>query len=83
VDILASSKREFFVRCLTDKLLTYALGRGTEYYDRAAIEKITADAAKNQYKFSALILGVVNSLPFQMRRGEGEHPPSLADNGVK
>ena len=72
-DILANSKRDFFVRCLTEKMLTYALGRGTEYYDRAAIEKITRDMAKNQYKFSSLVLGVVNSLPFQMRRGEGEH----------
>jgi hypothetical protein len=77
-DILAHSKRDFFARCLTEKMLTYALGRGTEYYDRAAIEKITADLAKNQYKFSSLILGVVHSLPFQMRRGEGEHQPALA-----
>jgi hypothetical protein len=71
--ILATAKRDFFVRCLTEKMITYALGRGTEYYDRAAIEKITADLAKNQYKISTLILDVVKSLPFQMRRGEGEH----------
>jgi hypothetical protein len=72
-DILATTKRDFFVRCLTEKMLTYALGRGTEYYDRSAIEKITADLAKNHYKISTLILDVVNSLPFEMRRGEGEH----------
>jgi hypothetical protein len=72
-NILATTKRDFFVRCLTEKMLTYALGRGTEYYDRATIQKITSDLARNHYQFSTLILDVVNSLPFQMRRGEGEH----------
>jgi hypothetical protein len=72
-NILATSKREFFVRTITDKMLTYALGRGTEYYDRDTIQKITQDLAKNQYKFSTLIFDVVNSLPFQEQRGEGEH----------
>jgi cytochrome c553 len=72
-NILATTKRDFFVRTLTEKMLTYALGRGTEYYDRDSIQKITDDLAKNQYKFSTLVLGVVNSLPFQMERGEGEH----------
>jgi hypothetical protein len=72
-NILATTKRDFFVRCLTEKMLTYALGRGTEYYDRTTIQQITTDLAKNQYKFSTLILDVVNSLPFEMRRGEGEH----------
>jgi hypothetical protein len=54
-------------------MLTYALGRGTEYYDHAALQKITTDLAKNQYKFDTLVLEVVKSLPFQMERGEGEH----------
>ena len=72
-NILATTKRDFFVRTLTEKMLTYALGRGTEYYDRDSIQKITDGLAKNQYKFSTLVLGVVNSLPFQMERGEGQH----------
>ncbi len=72
-NILATTKRDFFVRTLTDKMLTYALGRGTEYYDRDTIQQISQDMAKNQYKFSTLILDVVNSLPFQEERGEGEH----------
>jgi hypothetical protein len=72
-NILATTKRDFFVRTLTEKMLTYSLGRGTEYYDRDSIQKITDDLAKNQYKFSTLVLGVVNSLPFQTERGEGEH----------
>ena len=49
-------------------MLTYALGRGLEHYDMPAVRKITRDAARNNYRASSLILGVVNSLPFQMRR---------------
>jgi Protein of unknown function (DUF1592)/Protein of unknown function (DUF1588)/Protein of unknown function (DUF1587)/Protein of unknown function (DUF1585)/Protein of unknown function (DUF1595) len=57
-----------FVRTLTEKMLTYALGRGLEHYDMPAVRKITRDAARNNYRASSIILGVVNSLPFQMRR---------------
>ena len=57
-----------FVRTLTEKLLTYALGRGLEYYDMPAVRTITRDAARNNYRASSLVLGIVNSLPFQMRR---------------
>ena len=57
-----------FVRTFTEKLLTYALGRGLEYYDMPAVRKITRDAARNNYRTSSIVLGVVNSLPFQMRR---------------
>jgi uncharacterized protein DUF1592/uncharacterized protein DUF1588/uncharacterized protein DUF1587/uncharacterized protein DUF1585/uncharacterized protein DUF1595 len=61
-------RREEFVTTVTDKLLTYALGRGTEYYDGPAIRKIVRDAAPGDYRWSSLILGVARSLPFQMRR---------------
>lgn len=57
-----------FVRTFAKKLLTYALGRGLEYYDMPAVRKITREAARNKYRTSSLVLGVVNSLPFQMRR---------------
>ena len=57
-----------FVRTLTEKMLTYALGRGLEHYDMPAVRKITREAARNNYRASSVILGVVNSLPFQMRR---------------
>jgi hypothetical protein len=53
-------------------MLTYALGRGIEYYDRPAVDKIVAGMKQDDMKFSRLILEVVNSLPFQMRRGEGD-----------
>ncbi|MDE0109953.1 MAG: DUF1592 domain-containing protein [Bryobacterales bacterium] len=63
---------ELFVATLTEKLLTFALGRGLEYYDAPAVRKIVRDAEKDDYRFSALILGVVESLPFQMRSMEPE-----------
>ena len=59
---------ERFVHTLTEKLLIYALGRGLEYYDMPAVRKIVNDAAHNNYKAASIVLGVVNSLPFQMRR---------------
>ena len=61
---------ELFTSTLTEKLLTYALGRGLEYYDAAAVRKIRQDAARNDNRFSRIILGIVNSTPFQMRRSE-------------
>ena len=71
-EILLTKKRGDFLRCAGEKMLTYALGRGLEYYDRPTIEKISR-ALEQDPKFSTLVLGVVNSVPFQMRRGEGEH----------
>ena len=53
---------------LTEKLLTYALGRGVEQYDAPAVRKIVHDAKSHEFRFSAVILGVVNSTPFKMRR---------------
>jgi hypothetical protein len=58
---------ELFVRTLTERLMTFALGRGVEYYDAPAIRKIVADARDDNYRFSRLVLGVVQSTPFQMR----------------
>ena len=58
-----------FVQSLTENLMTYALGRGTEYYDAPAIRQVVRRAAAQQYRFSAVILGIVESLPFQMRQG--------------
>jgi hypothetical protein len=69
--ILAEKKRDNFYRCLSEKMLTYALGRGMEYYDRPATEKMVKQL-KEDPRFSNLVLGVVNSVPFQMQRGEGE-----------
>jgi hypothetical protein len=63
------NKSDQFVTTVVEKLLTYALGRGVEYYDQPAVRAIVRDAARNDYRFSSgLIMGVVRSVPFQMRR---------------
>jgi hypothetical protein len=62
------SKREQFVGTVSEKLLTYALGRGVEYYDMPAVRKIVRDAAASEYKWSSIVLGIVRSAPFQMRK---------------
>jgi hypothetical protein len=59
---------EQFVHTLTEKLLTYALGRGVEYYDAPAVREILRKAETSDYRWSSIILGIVNSAPFQMRR---------------
>jgi len=60
-------RRELFVATLTEKLLTYALGRTVEYYDMPAVRAIVRDAADDDYKLSALVLGVARSVPFRMK----------------
>lgn len=57
-----------FSRCLTEKMLTYALGRGLESYDKCAVDQIGAALAKNNYRFSTLVIEIVKSDPFQKRR---------------
>ena len=59
---------DLFVSTVTEKLLTYALGRGLEAYDAPAVRKIVRDAGGQDYRFSSLVLGIVNSTPFEMRR---------------
>jgi cytochrome c5 len=60
------------VTTVTEKLLTYALGRGVEYYDAPAVRKITRDAASSEYRWSSLIMGIVTSTPFQMRNSRDQ-----------
>jgi hypothetical protein len=59
---------ELFAGTVTEKLLTFALGRGVEYYDAPAVRKIVRDAQPGGYRLSSLIVGIVKSAPFQMRR---------------
>jgi hypothetical protein len=61
-----------FVRVVTEKLLIYALGRGTEYYDMPVVRSIVSDAERDHYRFSSLVLGVVRSAPFQMNMRSAE-----------
>lgn len=65
--ILLNRKTQF-ARCLTEKMLIYALGRGLEYYDRPTIERIVTTLEANDYKFSVLITEIVKSDPFRLRR---------------
>jgi len=61
---------EQFVGTMTEKLMTYALGRGVESYDAPSVREITRNAADNNYRFSSIVLGVIESTPFQMRRSQ-------------
>jgi hypothetical protein len=71
VKILKGRRREFS-RSFTEKMLTYALGRGLEYYDRCAVDEILKRLESSEYRFSELILGIASSKPFLTRRGDGE-----------
>ena len=66
--LLLTRYRDDFVRTATEKLLTYALGRGVEYYDAPTIRSIDRDAERDNYRMASLILAIVRSAPFQMRR---------------
>ena len=59
---------ERFVGTMTEKLMTYALGRGLEYYDMPVVRGITRDAGQNDYRFSSIVMGIVKSTEFQMKR---------------
>ena len=61
---------EIFVGVMTEKLLTYALGRGLEYYDMPAVRKIVRDGRSKDYRFSSIVLGIVRSTPFQMKEAK-------------
>jgi hypothetical protein len=62
---------ETFVRTLTEKLLTYAVGRGLDAPDMPAVRSIVRDAGRQNYRFTSIVLGIVRSVPFQMRTAEG------------
>ncbi|MEX0679620.1 MAG: DUF1592 domain-containing protein [Pirellulales bacterium] len=71
---ILKARQDEFVRCLTEKMLTYGLGRGVEYSDRGAVQDIVKTVEQNDYKFSSLIIAIVHSDPFQKRRGKRSEP---------
>lgn len=77
--ILASARKEDFLRALAEKLTTYAIGRGMEYFDAPTIDKIVADAEKNGGTLREILYGVVESAPFQKRRGDGAQAARKAE----
>ena len=67
--VILKEKKELLTRNLAEKLLTYSIGRGLEWYDKRSLDAIVAGTAKGEYRFSALVLEAVRSDPFRMRRG--------------
>lgn len=78
--------RAAFVRGMTEKMLTYALGRGLERYDKPTVSSIVTAVEKNDYRFSSLVLGIVESMPFRMRGAPAgssqQQPVSMANSEV-
>ena len=74
------SQPERFVRTATEKLMTYALGRGLTPSDPPTVRAIVRSAAKQDYRFSALVLGIVESEPFQMRQAGADAGTTIAVN---
>ena len=69
--ILATRHARDFYRCLSEKMLTYAIGRGLEYYDVETVDEIVERIEKADGRFSALLAGVIESAPFQRSRPAG------------
>jgi hypothetical protein len=70
---------EIFVGTMTEKMLTYALGRGIDYRDMPAVRSIVQSAARDGYRFSSIVMGVVRSMPFEMRMVPEKESEDLAD----
>lgn len=85
--VLAHDRRMDFYYCLTEKLLTYAYGRGLEYYDVETVDQIVGRLENQEGRFSALLMGLIESAPFQRIRGSSEivsgFPPDSAKNVVR
>jgi len=66
------AEKEKLVRHVAEKMLTYALGRGVEYYDKRAVDRIVSEAAKDDFKMSRMVIAIVQSDPFRLRRGKDQ-----------
>jgi hypothetical protein len=79
---MLTGKPDIFAGVLTERLMTYALGRGVEYSDMPTVREILRDAAKNDYRFASIVLGIVKSAPFEMK--EKQAPESVREpNSVR
>lgn len=72
--MIRTGMRARFVRCISEKMLIYALGRGLEYYDECTLDKIVSELRDKEYRFSALVIAICESDPFRKRFGEGASP---------
>ena len=77
--LLVTERRADFYRCLTEKLLTYALGRGLEYYDAETVDRIVQRLDQEDGAFSALLMGIIESAPFQKMRTQATAVTADAD----
>jgi hypothetical protein len=77
---MLTSRPETFMGVMTEKLLTYALGRGVDTYDMPTVRKIVGQAKPKNFQFSSLVLGIVESTPFQMKI---KTSPTANDGGSK
>ena len=73
---ILKDKKELFARSLAEKMLTYALGRGVEYFDKCALDNIVAALEQDNYRMRTLIAAIITSDPFQMRTASGATPPT-------
>jgi hypothetical protein len=71
---ILQDKKDLLARCVTEKLLVYALGRGLEYYDKPTVARIASAVATDDYKFSRLVIEIAQSDPFRLRRGKEPLP---------
>jgi hypothetical protein len=71
-------RREVFIRTVTEKLLTYALGRSLDFHDMPAVRSIVRESAHHEHRWSSIVLGVVRSAPFQMRTAPATRASALA-----
>ena len=69
---LLLEEKEKFARLVAEKMLTYALGRGLGYYDTCAVDRIVDGLRQNDYRFSSLVLGIVQTTPFLMTRASSD-----------
>ncbi len=76
------SRKDEFIRTVTEKLLTYALGRGVDSFDAPTVRQIDRDLAQNDYRWSSLVLGIARSAPFEMRRAAGSDAALAATASV-
>ncbi len=74
---------DVFVRTFVEKLMTYALGRGLNYYDGPAVRAVVREGAAHDYRFSAIVLGIVTSTPFQMRTKQLREHPAVVATGAQ
>ena len=72
-----ADKPEIFVKTFTSKMLTYALGRGLEFYDMPTVRQIVEEAEKSEYRFSTIVQEIVKSVPFRMKRAASQDDENI------